>query len=80
MAKLTKGHTYAANATVSADNLGALIMSATITLVDRSSVEQTNYTLATRGTSQPPGPYAGELWQDSTDAHYLLKSHRAGIH
>lgn len=78
MATIEKGYTYAANMTVSAENLGALIMSATATLIDRSSVEQDNYTLATRGTSQPPGPYAGELWQDSTGPGCnILKSYRS---
>lgn len=75
--QMTRGYTYAANSTVGASNLGALVMSATATLIDRASIEQTNYTLATVDGAPPPGTYEGELWHDTTHTHPLLKSYRS---
>jgi hypothetical protein len=75
-AQWTKGYTYAANATVSAENLGWLTMSATVTLIDRANLEQTNYTPATAGSAQPPGPFAGELWHDTNGYAPVTKAYR----
>lgn len=63
---LTRGTTFASGDTVTATSLTNLVENLTVSGLTRSNIDQSEGSVHTVDSSEPPGPYAGEVWSDSS--------------
>lgn len=64
-AQIIGGTTFAPGGTYTAGHFNDDVRLATISSIDRSTIDQSVGTLVTRSATQPPGPYFKEAWVDT---------------